>query len=72
MPCSAHTGIPFSKIFCTPSVSEKNLNSDDHFDRSFSFTAVEGKPRKQKETTKIPPSQLTNPANRRGKENEEQ
>ncbi len=25
------------------SVSEKNLNSDDHFDRSFSFIAMKGK-----------------------------
>src|SRR5439155_18232969 len=27
----------------------KNLNSDDHFDRSFAFVAMEGKTRNQKE-----------------------
>ena len=41
----------------------KNLHSDDHFDRSFSFMAVEGKPRKQKEK-KITTPQLTNPVKR--------
>jgi hypothetical protein len=32
---------------------QKNLNSDEHFDRSFSFVAMEGKLRKQKEMTAI-------------------
>ncbi len=36
--------------FLHAEASPKNLISDDHFDRSFSFMAMEGKPQKQKKT----------------------
>jgi len=32
----------------------RNLNSDDHFDRSFSFVAMEGEQRKQKKRKEEP------------------
>jgi hypothetical protein len=37
---------------CLESVSKKNLDSDDHFERPFSFMAVKGKLRNQKERKK--------------------
>ena len=36
-------GIVPTEIFCTRKLFRKNLDSDDHFDRSFSFIAMEGK-----------------------------
>jgi hypothetical protein len=33
--------------------AEKNLDSDDHFDRSFSFMTMKDKPRKQKKQKQL-------------------
>jgi VCPO second helical-bundle domain len=54
---------PFSKTFRTRKRLQKNLNSDDHFDRAFSFMAMKGnyesdKSRQRKEQTMNPLTQF--------------
>jgi len=52
--------LPSLRSFCTPKAPPKKLNSDEHFDRAFSFVAVEAnsetKKRRKKEKYESPDS----------------